>query len=141
VYVSVYVSVNLVKDITILFLFFSFFRTHVVCVRVVCCEKFFVFALFWNSWAWSRCVSYQIIYSMIWYDMIYDMIWWYDMIFGLFLIWRNPQSQLRWKNIRWSLYRPRPFQRYQFCQDWEMGTKCLWATKPRRQSEKYSYIG
>jgi hypothetical protein len=61
---------------TSIFLFLSFFRAHVVCVRVVCCENIFVIALFWNSWAWWRCVSYQIIYSMIWWW--YDMIWWYD---------------------------------------------------------------
>jgi hypothetical protein len=53
---------------------------------------------------------------------------------------KSPQSQRRVKTILRLLYIPRPFQRYQLCEDWSVGTRCFEATKGRRQSEKYSYI-
>jgi hypothetical protein len=53
---------------------------------------------------------------------------------------KSPQSQRRVKTILRLLYKPRPFQRYQLCEDWSVGTQCFGATKGRRQNEKYSYI-
>jgi hypothetical protein len=53
---------------------------------------------------------------------------------------KSPQSSRRVKTILRLLYMPRPFQRYQLCEDWLVGTRCFGARKGRGQSEKYSYI-
>jgi hypothetical protein len=53
---------------------------------------------------------------------------------------KSPQSQRRVKTIQRLLYIPRPFQRYQLCEDWSVETRCFGATKGRRQNEKYSYM-
>jgi hypothetical protein len=39
-----------------------------------------------------------------------------------------------------TLFITRPFQRFQLCEDWSVGTRCFGTTKGRRQKEKYLYI-
>jgi hypothetical protein len=52
-----------------------------------------------------------------------------------------PTQGQNYSKVPLHTYIPRPFQRYQLCEDWSLGTRCFGATKGRRQGEKYSNRG